>query len=84
MQPGNMVRWLRSSIVWHVLFILIILYSVSSINVLILAIGILPLIRGAFLNTPVLVYFAEISCAIAAFLCVYHISSIFSQKKEKT
>ena len=73
----------KSSIVWHIIFILIILYSVSSINVLILAIGILPFLQGALLNTSVLTYFSDISFALAAFLSIYHLSTIFRGKKRR-
>ena len=75
--------WLKSSAVWQIIFILIILYSVSSINVLILAMGILPYLHGAILNAPVLVYFAEISFAIAAILSIYHLSTIFRRRKRR-
>jgi len=75
--------WLRSNAVWHIIFILIILYSVSSINVLILAVGILPFLMGAFLNTRVLTYFAEISFGIAALLSIFHLSLIFRSRKRK-
>ena len=74
---------LKNSIVWHVLFILIILFSVSSINVLILAVGMLPFLRNAHLSTPVLVYFAVMSFSIATFLSIFHKSTIFRRKKRK-
>ena len=76
-------RWLKSGAIWHFIFILIIIYCVSSINVLVLAIGILPYIQGAFLNTRVLVYFSEIAFLLAAFLGVYHVCSIFRTRKRR-
>ena len=75
--------WLRSNAVWHIIFILIILYCVSSINVLILAVGLLPFLMGAFLNTRVLTYYAEISFGIAALLSIFHLSLIFRSRKRK-
>jgi len=76
-------KWLRSGAIWHVIFILIIIYCVSSINVLVLAIGILPYIQNAFLNTRVLVYFSEIAFLLAAFLSIYHVCSIFRTRKRR-
>ena len=75
--------WLKNNAIRHVIFILIILYSVSSINVLILTIGILPLLQGAFLNTPVLGYFSIIACMLAAILGIFHASTIFRRKKRR-
>ena len=83
MQRGINLRWIKSSALWQIIFILIILYSVSSINVLILAMGILPYLQGAILNAPVLVYFAEISFAIASIISIYHLSTIFRRRKRR-
>jgi membrane protein implicated in regulation of membrane protease activity len=70
--------------VWLVIFLLIILYAVSSINVLILALGILPYLEDAFLEANILVYFAITSFIITAFLCLYHITIMFQKRKRKT
>ena len=74
-------RILRNSATWHVIFILVILYCVSSINVLILAVAILPFLQRAYLDTNVLKYYAVISLGFAGFLSVYHLSTMFRQKK---
>ena len=81
MKPDFKNRWLTKNALWHVVFILVILYNVSSINVLILVVGMLPILQGASLNTTVLTYFAEISFGICAFLCVFHLSTMFRRKK---
>jgi membrane protein implicated in regulation of membrane protease activity len=70
--------------VWLVIFLLIILYAVSSINVLVLALGILPYLEDAFLEANILVYFAITSFIITAFLCLYHITIMFQKRKRKT
>ena len=74
---------LKNSATWHVIFILVILYCVSSINVLLLAIGVLRFLPNAYLNAPVLRYFAEISFGFACFLGIYHLSTIFRRKKRR-
>ena len=83
MISGSKTAWFRNSAIWQVIFALIILYNVSSINVLVLTISILPVLQGAFLKTHVLVYFGEISFAIAVFLSIYHMSSVFRTKKRR-
>ena len=72
---------LKNSATWHVIFILIILYCVSSINVLILAVAIIPFLQRAYLDTNVLKYYALISLGFAGFLCLYHLSTMFRQRK---
>jgi hypothetical protein len=71
---------MKSRNLWQLIFILAILYAVSSMNVLILVRSILPYLQGAFLKTQVLSYFADISFAIAAFLSAYHLFNIFSKE----
>jgi putative Mn2+ efflux pump MntP len=84
MNSDSGTTWFRNSAIWQVIFVLIILYNVSSINVLVLTISVLPVLQGAFLQSHVLVYFGEISFIIAAFLGIYHLSSMFRSKKRKT
>lgn len=72
--------WHRKN-VWQVIFILIIVYAVSSINILVLGLSVLEYLHGAFFNDSALAYFAEISFLVAAFLCVYHITTMFGKSK---
>ena len=83
MNSGSKTAWFRNSAVWQVIFVLIILYNVSSINVLVLTVSILPVLQGAFLKSYVLVYFGEISFVLAVLLSIYHLNSIFRAKKRK-
>jgi len=77
-------KWVRSSAIWQVILILVLFYTVSSINVLILAAGILPYLQGAYFRTYVLRYFSEISFAIVIFLGIFHVSMMIKKKKEDT
>ena len=67
---------------WQLIFILSILYAVSSMNVLILVNSILPYLQGAFLKTHVLQYFALVSFALAAFLSAYHLFGMFRRDRK--
>jgi ABC-type nickel/cobalt efflux system permease component RcnA len=75
---------------WQLIFILSILYSVSSMNVLVLVKSILPYLQSLriagdgsyFLRTHVLVYFADISFALVVFLGAYHIFNMFRSEKK--
>ena len=76
--------WFNNTNLWLTVFILIILYAVSSVNVLMLVINVLPHLPGAFIRTNILVYFAEISFGLGAFVSIYHLSTMFRRKKRKT
>ncbi|MDR2516141.1 MAG: hypothetical protein LBC88_02025 [Spirochaetaceae bacterium] len=69
---------------YQLVFILIILYGVSSVNVLVLALGIIPLIPGMFLSQPMMIGFSLISFALAVFVSAYHLSNMLQQKKRRT
>ena len=84
MSSGFKKLWFKEGIVWEVIFILSILYAVSSINVLVIVISILPSLSGAFLKTHVLMYFAELAFVLTAFLSIYHMSTLFRKPKRKT
>ena len=73
--------WFKKSNIWQVIFILIILYSISTINVLLLTISLMPFLRTAFLKTHILVAFAQISFGLVAFLSIYHLSTMFRRRK---
>jgi lysylphosphatidylglycerol synthetase-like protein (DUF2156 family) len=66
------------------IFILIILYTVSSINVLILALDIVPHLPGAYIDTSVLVAFAAVSLALTLVVGVYHLYTMIYRKKRRT
>jgi membrane protein implicated in regulation of membrane protease activity len=71
--------------IWQAAFILIILYAVSSINVLVLIWGVLlPYLIEAFHGMGILFYFARVSFVLAAFLSIYHVYLMFNTKKRKT
>ena len=84
MSSGFKKMWFKKGILWEVIFILTILYAVSSINILVIVISILPFLHGAFLKTHILTYFAEIAFGLTAFLSVYHITTIFHRRKRRT
>jgi len=76
--------WLNKNQLLQVVFILIILYSISSVNVLILALNILPYLPNAFLKPYALIGFALISFVLAVFMGFYHLYSMFRKRKRKT
>jgi hypothetical protein len=76
--------WTKSKNLWQLIFILCILYAISSMNVLILVKSILPYLQGAFLKTHILVYFSQISFALAVFLSVYHFVNMYGKTKKQT
>ena len=84
MSSEAMLPWLKKRFVMQLIFVLSILYSISTINVLLLFLSILPHLPGVFLRTSVLINFALISFTLAAFFSVYHIITIFRSRKRKT
>jgi membrane protein implicated in regulation of membrane protease activity len=75
--------WSHKSRVSQVIFIVIIMYCVSSINVLLLALGIMPYIPGVYLNPYVLIAFAIISFLITLLISIYHLSTMIRRRKRK-
>ena len=63
------------------IFILTILYAVSSINILLILVNVLPFLEGVFRQTHILSYFAEIAFGLSVFLSIYHISIMFHKKE---
>ena len=63
------------------MFILIILYAISSLNVLILAISILPYLPDAFLRPYALAGFNIISVSLMVLLTIYHMVTMFHHRK---
>jgi Na+/H+ antiporter NhaB len=76
--------WFNKNQFLQVVFILIILYSISSVNVLILALNILPYLPNAFLKPYALIGFAFISFVLTVFISIYHLYSMFRKRKRKT
>jgi hypothetical protein len=68
----------------HGVFILIILYAVSSINVLALLLGSFHHFQFILLETNILDYFAAISVILTVSLSGYHLSIMFRSRKRKT
>jgi hypothetical protein len=75
---------MKKSVFVYVLFTLIIVYSVSSIVVLLLALGLVPLIHGVYLNPQVLIIFALVSFILTIAISVYHLSTVIRRRKRKT
>lgn len=69
--------WKQKTRVSQILFRLAMLYCVSSINVLILALGIAQWIPEAYLNPTILITFSLISFAFALLLSTYHWKEVF-------
>ena len=76
--------WVNKSHVSQIIFILIILYCVSSINVLLLGFGILPYIPGVYLNPYMFIWFALASCVLTLIMSVYHLSTMLRRRKRKS
>jgi antibiotic biosynthesis monooxygenase (ABM) superfamily enzyme len=74
---------IKRNAVWIVVYMLCMLYAVSSINVLILAMGVLPYIKGFYMVTRTLIYFAIISFGLTIFLSVHHIYTMLRTEKRK-
>ncbi|MDR0731621.1 MAG: hypothetical protein LBF63_08130 [Treponema sp.] len=73
----------RKTRIAQVLFILVMMYCISSINVLLLALGAARWIPQAHLNPRVLVWFSIISFGLALLLSVYHlITFIIRQQRD--
>ena len=75
--------WFKKGIVWEVIFILTILYAISTINVLVIAKSIVPLLIHAELSPQVLKYFAEIAFGLAIFLSIYHLTVMIHKPHHK-
>ena len=76
--------WHKNALMRQGILKLIILYNVSSMNVLILAVSLLPYLEGAFLRTNILAWFAGISFTVALLLSIYHIYCVFSARKRSS
>jgi membrane protein implicated in regulation of membrane protease activity len=75
--------WKQKTRVSQILFILAMMYCVSSINVLLLALGVVRWIPQAYLNPTVLITFSLVSFAFALVLSIYHFSTFLNRRKRK-
>ncbi|MDR0670049.1 MAG: hypothetical protein LBF95_08200 [Treponema sp.] len=75
--------WRQKTHVSQVLFILAMMYCVSSINVLLLALGVVRWIPQAYLNPRVLIWFSIISFGFALLLSAYHFSTFIIRRKRR-
>jgi hypothetical protein len=80
---GFIEFWKQKTHVSQLLFILAILYCVSSINVLLLALGVIRYIPEAYLNPRVLIIFSLVSFGFALLLSIYHFSTFLNRRKRK-
>ncbi|MDR0998016.1 MAG: hypothetical protein LBL70_03035 [Treponema sp.] len=75
--------WKQKTHVSQVLCVLAMLYCGSSINILLLALGVVNYIPQAYLNPRSLMIFALVSFAFAFLLSVYHFSTFINRRKRK-
>lgn len=66
------------------IFIVIIAYTVSSIVILCLAVGLFPYLPYARLNPAVCAIYAIISFGLTALISVYHLRTMFRRRKRKS
>jgi hypothetical protein len=76
--------WKKRTWLSQVLLILAMMYSVSSINILLMALGVVRWIPQAYLNPKVLTWFSIISYGFAMLLAVYHFGVFFFGRRRKT
>lgn len=66
------------------IFIVIIIYAISSVVMLGLVLGIFPALPGAYLNPYMCLGYAIISFLLTAFISAYHLSTLIRRRKRKT
>jgi membrane protein implicated in regulation of membrane protease activity len=78
------IGWFKNrTFIAQTIFIVIILYAVSSIVVLGVAAGVFHKMPGAYLNPYICVAYAIISFALTAFISAYHLSTMIRRKKRR-
>lgn len=82
-ETGN-IKGKKTSYLGQVIFILLLIYSVSSIAVLALTYGILPHYPGVNLKPYSVIGYALISFAGAILVGLYHITTMIRSNKRKT
>jgi membrane protein implicated in regulation of membrane protease activity len=75
--------WKQKTHVSQLLFILAMMYCVSSINVLLLALGVVRWIPTAYLNPQVLIVFSLVSFGFSLVLSAYHFSTFINRRKRR-
>jgi predicted membrane protein len=77
--------FLRHSIAARIIFILILLYAICSINVLFLVAGIVYYLPKDFMLDPfVLIIFTIISFCLVVITSAYHLSTMILRRKRRT
>jgi Na+/phosphate symporter len=74
----------KKTLISQVIFILIIVYAVSSINVLLLALGVIPYLPSAYLNPYMILSFAVTSFVLTTAMAVFHLSTMLRRNKRIT
>jgi membrane protein implicated in regulation of membrane protease activity len=75
--------WNVKSTAAKVLFILSILYAVSSINVLLLALGIVQWVPGMAFNLTVMITYCLVSFTYGLIVSAYHLYTFLNRRKRK-
>jgi membrane protein implicated in regulation of membrane protease activity len=73
--------WKSRTCISKIIFLLIILYCISSINVLLLAFGLTKWIPNFHLNARVLITFSVTSFALTLLVSAYHLSTFLRRRK---
>jgi hypothetical protein len=76
--------FLSKSHLSQIVFILIISYAISSINILVLWLGILPKLPDDYFHPYVLMGFSLASCVVTLFISAYHLSTMIRRRKRIT
>jgi putative effector of murein hydrolase LrgA (UPF0299 family) len=76
--------WMSKSHVSKVIFILIVLYCIASINVLFLSLGMVPYFQSFQQSSYLLIGFAISSFALTLFMSAYHLSTMLRRRKRKS
>ena len=76
--------WMSRSHVSQIIFILIVLYCVASVNVLILALGMLPYYESDHGVSYLLIGFTISSFVLTLFISAYHLSTMLRRRKRRS
>ncbi|MDR0316499.1 MAG: hypothetical protein LBH97_06325 [Treponema sp.] len=68
----------------QLIFILIILFSVISVNILLIVSGLVSYSAGEDFSRSVLVFFALCSFGVTLFISGYHVSTMFGRNRRRT
>lgn len=73
--------WKIRSPVMRVLFIVSIAYAISSVNILLLAVGIVHTVQGARYNVKVMLAYCFVSFGYGLILSAYHLYTFLARRK---